>query len=131
MSYSPTVQTANRLSVPHPRVGNRTFLLSAVLWVQSLYYLATGLWPILSIETFQMVTGRKTDHLVTGRESDHWLVMTVSVLVLAIGLTLLVTAWRGRCPVEVAILAIASAAVLTGIDVIYVTRNVIPPIYLV
>jgi hypothetical protein len=37
-----------------------------LLWAQGLYYLATGVWPLVSIETFQRVTGRKTDHLVTG-----------------------------------------------------------------
>src|SRR5437870_13509515 len=98
--------------------------------VQGLYYLLTGLWPLVSIETFQMVTGRKTDHMVTGRESDHWLVMTVGVLVASIALALLVAAWRRRQPVEAAVLAIASAVGLTGIDVLYVARQVIPPIYL-
>src|SRR5438105_14734562 len=84
-------------------------LVTTLLWVQGLYYLATGLWPLVSIETFQMVTGPKTDHLVTGREADHWLVMTAGVLITAIGLTLLVTAWRRRNPPESAVLAIASA----------------------
>ena len=42
-------------------------------WIQGLYFAMTGLWPLINIETFQMVTGRKTDHLVTGFEADHWL----------------------------------------------------------
>src|SRR4051794_28324453 len=77
-------------------------LLTGLLWVQGVYYFVTGVWPLVSIETFQMVTGRKTDHLVTGREADHWLVMTVGVLIAAISLALLVAAWWRRCPVEVA-----------------------------
>jgi hypothetical protein len=101
-----------------------------MLWTQGAYYLATGVWPLVSIESFQMVTGPKTDHLVTGREADHWLVMTVGVLVTAIGLTLLVAAWRRRCPPEVAVLAVASAVGLTAIDAVYVARRVIAPIYL-
>jgi hypothetical protein len=101
------------------------------LWVQGLYYFVTGVWPLASIETFQMVTGRKTDHLVTGREADHWLVMTVGVLVTAIGVTLLVAAWRRQNPPEVAVLAVTSALGLIGIDVIYVARQVIAPVYLV
>ncbi len=101
-----------------------------ILWVQGVYYLLTGIWPVVSIETFQRVTGPKTDHLVTGREGDHWLVMTVGVLVCAIGLTLLVAAWRRRTPIEVAVLAILSALGLTGIDVLYVARGTILPIYL-
>ena len=69
-------------------------LLTGLTWLQGIYYTLTGIWPILSIQSFQMVTGPKTDHLVTGRESDHWLVMTVAVLIIAIGGTLLVAAWR-------------------------------------
>src|SRR5437588_11278415 len=93
-------------------------LVRVVCLAQGFYYVLTGLWPLVSIETFQMVTGRKTDHLPTGREADHWLVMTVGVLVTAIALALLVAAWRRQPYVEAAILAIAPALGLTGIDVI-------------
>ena len=36
------------------------------------YYLITGVWPLLSIGTFEKVTGPKT---------DRWLVKTVGILV--------------------------------------------------
>jgi hypothetical protein len=98
--------------------------------VQGLYCLITGVWPLVSIETFQAVTGQKTDHLVTGREGDHWLVDTVGVLVTANALVLLLAAWRNRPTPEVAVLAVGSAAGLIAIDVIYVARGVISPIYL-
>ncbi len=104
--------------------------IAVLLWMQGLYYLVTGVWPLVSIETFQMVTGPKTDHLPTGREADHWLVMTVGVLVTCIALALLAAAWRRRLSPEVAILAVTSALGLTAIDVIYVARQVIAPIYL-
>jgi hypothetical protein len=103
---------------------------TALLWLQGLYYFATGVWPLVSVETFQLVTGPKTDHLVTGREGDHWLVMTVGVLITAVGLTLLVAAWRRTRAAELAILAVGCAAGLTAIDVIYVSRGAIAPIYL-
>jgi CHASE2 domain-containing sensor protein len=96
-------------------------LFTVLLWTQGFYFLCTGLWPIVSIDTFQIVTGAKT---------DHWLVMTVAALVTAVGVTLLFAAWRRRDPAEVAVLAITSSVALTAIDVIYVTRAVIPPIYL-
>lgn len=115
---------------PRPAPAAHAGWRRVLLWVQGVYYLLTGAWPLVSIETFQRVTGRKTDHLVTGRESDHWLVMTVGVLITAVALTLLVAAWRGRPPVEVAVLALASALGLTAIDVIYVARQVILPVYL-
>src|SRR5947209_4824395 len=105
-------------------------LCTALLWLQGSYYALTGLWPLVSIESFQWVTGRKTDHLVTGNEADHWLVMTVGVLVTAIGLTFLLAAWRKTCGTEIMALALLSAVGLTGIDVVYVSRGTIPPIYL-
>jgi hypothetical protein len=114
-----------------PGPTNRARSAFAVLCaVQGLYCLITGAWPLVSIETFQAVTGRKTDHLVTGREGDHWLVNTVGVLVIANALVLLFAAWRNRPSPEVALLAIGSAVGLTAIDVTYVVRGVIPPIYL-
>jgi hypothetical protein len=56
--------------------------------------------------------------------------MTVGVLITATGVALLAAAWRRRNPPEVAVLAVASAVGLVGIDVIYVARQVIAPIYL-
>jgi hypothetical protein len=105
-------------------------LFVAVCSVQGLYCLVTGVWPLVSIDTFQMVTGPKTDHLVTGREGDHWLVNTVGVLVTANALVLLLAAWRNRPSPEVVLLAVGSALGLIAIDVVYVTRDVIRPIYL-
>jgi len=105
--------------------------LRFLLWVQGLYYGLTGVWPLISVETFQWVTGRKTDHLVTGREADHWLVMTVGVLITALALAFLTAAWRRGMSPEIVVLAISAALGLTAIDVIYVTRDVILPIYLV
>jgi hypothetical protein len=102
-----------------------------LLWVQGIYYFITGVWPLVSIESFQAVTGRKTDHLVTGREGDHWLVLTVVVLVTAIAIALLWGAWRKQRPIELTVLGFAAAVALTAIDLIYVSRHVIAPIYLV
>jgi hypothetical protein len=127
-----TFDNADRATaVSRPGAERSSMGVTGLLWVQGLYYLATGVWPLISIETFQMVTGPKTDHLVTGREADHWLVMTVGVLITAIAIPLLVAAWRRRNPPEIMVLAIASALGLTVIDVIYFVREVIPPVYLV
>jgi hypothetical protein len=122
--------TTSPFARPRTRGSEMITPVAALLWLQGIYYLVTGVWPLVSIDTFQMVTGPKTDNLPTGRESDHWLVMTVAVLIVAVGLTLLVGAWRRHGSVELAVLAIASAAGLTAIDVIYVQRGVIAPIYL-
>jgi hypothetical protein len=95
-------------------------LFHLMCWVQGGYYLATGLWPLFNIESFQAVTGPKT---------DLWLVRTVGVLVAAVALALLVAAWRPPSP-EAAVLAAAAALGLTAIDVVYVFHRVIGPIYL-
>jgi hypothetical protein len=89
--------------------------------VQGLYFLVTGLWPLLHVDSFQAVTGPK---------ADLWLVYTVGALVSAIGVALLVAAGNGRISVETATLAIGSALVLAAIDVIFVARDVISWVYL-
>jgi len=93
-----------------------------VAWVQGTYYLITGIWPLLSVRTFMLVTGPKT---------DIWLVKTVGVLVRVIGSILLLSASRALVPAEVFWLAVMSAAALTAIDLVYVMKTVISPIHLV
>jgi hypothetical protein len=104
--------------VARPRVG---WLLTAVAAVQGVYFLVTGVWPLLHIESFMAVTGPKT---------DLWLVYTVGSLIAVVGAVLLMAARSGRVTPEVAFLAVGSALALTAIDVIFVTRKVIDPIYL-
>ncbi len=106
---------------PAPARAGQSGWLTAVLWVQGLYYLATGVWPLVSMDTFLMVTGPKT---------DLWLVDTVAVLVGVIGLVLLLAAARRHATAEVALLAIGSALALTGVDVIFTSLGVIPRVYL-
>lgn len=89
--------------------------------VHGLFYLATGVWPLVHIDSFLAVTGPKT---------DLWLVYTVGVLVAAVGVVLLLTALSGRLTPEVAVLAVGTAVALAGIDVVFVTRGVIDRIYL-
>jgi hypothetical protein len=87
--------------------------------VQGLYFLATGVWPLLSMRTFEAVTGPK---------ADRWLVKTVGVLVAVIGATLLHAGRRPSPPVTT--LAVGSAAGLGAIDVVYAARGRISRIYL-
>jgi hypothetical protein len=110
--------------------AHRCGLFPVLCWFQGFYYSVTGIWPLISIQTFKMVTGEKTDNLPTGLESNHWLVMTVSVLITSISLTLLLAAYRRTQVIELAVLATGAAIGLTAIDVIYVARGVILPVYL-
>ena len=89
--------------------------------VQGIYYTLTGVWPLVHVRSFLAVTGPKT---------DLWLVKTVGVLVAVIGVVIALAWWRGRVTDEVALLAVGSAAGLMAIDVVYVVKRVIPPIYL-
>jgi hypothetical protein len=88
---------------------------------QGAYYLLTGLWPLLSLHTFLLVTGPKT---------DLWLVQTVGVLVAVIGLALLVAGYRRVGSPEVFCLALGSALGLAAIDVIFVFHGRISAVYL-
>jgi hypothetical protein len=100
------------------RAGGALGVLAAL---QGVFYLATGVWPLVHIESFMAVTGPKT---------DLWLVYTVGVLVAVVGAVLLLAARSGRITPEVVLLAVGAALGLTAIDVIFVARQVIDPIYL-
>lgn len=96
-------------------------LSASVAPAHAAYYLVTALWPLLSIGTFQKVTGPKT---------DLWLVKTVGVLVGVIGLVVGLAGARRREEPEIQLLAVGSALGLAGIDVVYVARRRISRIYL-
>jgi hypothetical protein len=98
------------------------FALKSVIFTQGAYYLLTGIWPLINMESFERVTGAKT---------DKWLVKTVGVLVAAIGGSLMVAA-RGDHTVsrEAQLLAAVSAAGLSLIDITYVAKSRIAPVYL-
>jgi hypothetical protein len=114
-------QTENRRDGGRVGGSNPPTLLTYASLAQGLYYFTTGLWPLVSIRTFQMVTGPKT---------DLWLVKTVGVLVTAVGAVLGVAGLRRQAAPETALLAVSSAAGLAGIDIVYVARRRISPIYL-
>jgi hypothetical protein len=89
--------------------------------VQGFYYMLTGVWPLVSLRSFEAVTGPKR---------DKWLVQTVGVLVAAIGLVLARAGARGRVTPDISLLAIASAMGLAAIDIVYVRTGTISRVYL-
>jgi hypothetical protein len=95
--------------------------MRVVLLVQGAYYLITGIWPLISISTFEAVTGPKT---------DDWLVQTVGVLAAVIGATLLVGAVRRPSNRETLTLSVLSILGFVAVDVVFVLRGSIGPIYL-
>jgi hypothetical protein len=95
--------------------------VSYILLIQGLYWLVTGLWGLLDIDSFVLVTGPKT---------DIWLVKTVSVLIIVISLSLLSAVNSKEQTRPVILLAISSCIGLAGIDLYYSLNNVISKIYL-
>ena len=96
-------------------------LLRTAVLTQGVYYVATGMWPLVNMRSFERVTGPKI---------DKWLVKTVGVLVTSIGGALLVAATRRRISPEARVLAAGTAAGLVAIDTFYVAQRRIAPVYL-
>lgn len=121
--------------------------------VQGAYYLLTGLWAVIDIDSFMLVTGPK---------DDVWLVKMVGLLAASAALTLLYHAlqvYRARQPGGVKgkdgdrpvpegmadtgkaaagstcfggapLLGLSTAFSFLAIDVYYVLVRIIPPVYL-
>lgn len=88
---------------------------------QGIFYVGTGLWPILHLRSFEAITGPK---------ADRWLVRTVGGLIAAVGLALVVGAFERRRSGALRILGIGSAVALAAADLIYVSQGTIPKVYL-
>jgi energy-converting hydrogenase Eha subunit E len=95
--------------------------LQRVAATQGIFYVLTGIWPLVDIASFEAVTGPKV---------ELWLVRTVGVLVIVIGGVLVFAARRNSIGLEITALAVGSALGLAGIDAIYALSRTIPPIYL-
>ena len=93
-----------------------------VLLCEGAYYLATGVAPFVSRRLFEAVTGPKR---------EWWLVQTAGVLVTAAGAGMVSAGVRRRDAPEVVGIAAGCAAGLAAIDVVYVARGRISPVYLV
>lgn len=96
-------------------------MLILVASVQGIYFIITGIWPLVHMRSFVAVTGPKI---------DLWLVKTVGLLVLVVGAVIGMAAYREEVSAEVAVLAVGSAASLMAIDVVYSAKRVISKIYL-
>lgn len=92
-----------------------------VLRIQGIYYLVTGLWPLIHMASFEAITGPKV---------EDWLVRMVGLLVAVIGVTLLVAVRRRNRGVEILVLAVGSALAFAAVDIRYALGGVISPIYL-
>jgi len=81
---------------------------------QGLYYLLLGLWPVVGIGSYQEATWH---------QHSPWMAQAVGVLLLVIGVTLCLAAYRRQGSPEVLTLAFGSALALAGVDVHLVFRG--------
>jgi hypothetical protein len=88
---------------------------------QGAYFALTALWALVDVDSFQAVTGPKT---------DLWLVKTVALLILVVAAALLSMSRRRPFPPDGRWLGLAAAAALGGVDVVYVLQGTISRIYL-
>ena len=95
---------------------------SVLPFVQGVYYVLTGIWPVISIRTFEAITGPKT---------DQWLVQTMGLLIAAVGSVLIIAATRRRLIFEIGLLAGGSAAALGGAGSYFALRGQIRTVYLI
>ena len=96
--------------------------MKVMILIQGLYYFLSGLWPLISIQSFMLITGPK---------QDIWLVKTVGVLITSSGLVLLYNALiNPEISMEVLLLACCNALMLSAIDIHYVKAGTIRRVYL-
>lgn len=86
-----------------------------------LFWVGSGLWPIVHLKSFERVTGPKP---------EGWLVKTVGGLIAVVGSTLMAAAVRNRITPEIRGLAVGSALTLAAVDVVYPLKRRISPVYL-
>ncbi len=93
----------------------------AVPMAQGAYLTLTGIWPLVWMDGFLSVTGPK---------EELWLVRTVALLALVIGVTLLAAAVRGRHMGETAWLGLGTALAFFLVDVVGYGANAVGAVYL-
>lgn len=94
--------------------------LKLVLYIQGIYYMFTGLWALMDIESFMAFTGPKT---------DIWLVKTFSLLYCCIGLTLILHKYQNPILLFPTILACLTSIVLAFVDLHYSFNGTISKVY--
>jgi hypothetical protein len=96
-------------------------LLARMGQAHALYFIPSSIWALVHIPSFEKVTGPKT---------DRWLVKTVALLLTVVGVVIGRAGMKARITPEIAGLAIGSSAALATIDVVYVSKKRISPVYL-
>ncbi|MCW3076711.1 MAG: hypothetical protein JWO32_1320 [Bacteroidetes bacterium] len=86
-----------------------------------LYLSITGIWPIIHLNSFLFITGPK---------NDIWLLKTFSLLLIAVGITLILSSKYKNVPAPLIILPLLISSALLFADVYYPLIGKIRPVYL-
>lgn len=100
-------------TIPHNKGLGNVFLM------QGIYFVVTGIWPLLNMASFITATGPK---------QDTWLVEMVGLLSASIGLTYIVASLR-KHPLPILLGYTVSVSFLI-MDIVYVARDEMSRIYL-
>lgn len=99
----------------------RATVVADPLRALGLYWLATGVWPLVELRSFMLVTGRK---------HDTWLVQTFGAFIAALGLGLIgAQGPDGRR--TAARLGSLGALAIAACELVFVRRGRIRPVYAV
>ena len=96
-------------------------LSRTLAWTQGGYYLATGLWPILHLRSFEKLTGPKP---------EGWLTKTLGGVIAAVGATFVLAAQRKHVSLEMRVLGFTSALAFAVSDTLYPMKGRIAKTYL-
>lgn len=96
-------------------------MVSRVWVIHAAYFVIGGVWSVVGRRSFETISGGKT---------DYWLVRTVGGLLTAVGAVIGVAGINRRVTPEIRWLAISTSVVLAIIDVVYVSKRRISPVYL-
>ena len=95
-----------------PRLLDR-LTMQRVLGYQAVYYLVTGLWPIIHFRSFRWVVGPKP---------DRFQLYTTTLLIIVIGTVLGMGARKRPLDVTVPTLGVLSAAAFIGVELRYIAK---------
>jgi hypothetical protein len=95
---------------------------STVARLHGAFNVGFGLWPLVHMRSFEAALGPKV---------DRWLVYTVAGLTMSIGLGQLSAPPTDAGARQARRLGMAAATTFAAIDVVYVARRRISPVYLV
>jgi hypothetical protein len=95
--------------------------ISVLLLVQGIYFIITGIWPVIDINSFMLITCPKT---------DLWLVKAIGVIFFCEGICFLLSGVTHEGGLPVLVLSVTNSIGLIFIDCYYVFTGTLCSVYL-